>query len=131
MPKPITVAKLLAAGAGLFSVGYSLGVLTAPRSGLATRNKLAYQAKKTKVDIQRKLQSVFNQTKQSLKNLADENPKLTIKIKAVKDAAEDSQKKIKELISAVGNDGELDEDLDAALNNAKKALNDLKNYISK
>ncbi len=121
----------MAAGAGLLAVGYSLGILTAPRSGSATRNKLAYQAKKTKIDVERELSSVYEQTKKSLKNLAKENPKLTSKVKAVKEAAEDSQKKIKDLISATQGSGQLDEDLDAALNNAKKALSDLKSYISK
>jgi gas vesicle protein len=131
MPKLINLSKIMAAGAGLLAVGYSLGILTAPRSGSATRNKLAYQAKKTKIDVERELSSVYEQTKKSLKNLAKENPKLTSKVKAVKEAAEDSQKKIKDLISATQGSGQLDEDLDAALNNAKKALSDLKSYISK
>jgi len=131
MSEPAKTTKLVALGVGLFAIGYSLGILTAPRSGSATRSKMVYQAKKTKDDLEAELVEVYNKTKNSLRKVSIDNPKVTSKVKAVKDAAEESQKKIKDLISAMGGNDNLDEDLNAALNNARQALSDLKTYVTK
>jgi gas vesicle protein len=129
-----TARKIVRRSLGLFALGYGLGILTAPRSGKQTRGKI----KKTTndsinsvTDIEKDLKKVYSQTKEILTNFSKENPTLNAKLKKTVSAAQKSQSKVKDLLSAIHGQDNVDDDLSAALKNAKKSLDEIKKYIKK
>ena len=125
------VGKTIGKGLGLMFIGYAVGILTAPRSGKQTRRKIEQKATNSVRDIEKELKIVYKDTKDYLDKLAKDNPTLTNKVKDAKSKAQKSQIKVKELLSAIHGQDNVDEDLDSALKSAKVALSDLKRYISK
>lgn len=114
----------------LVAVGYVLGLLTAPRSGKRTRTKIK-NSKDLVADIEKDLKDVYSQTKEVLAKLAQEDPRVTEDFKKLKEQAISSQSKVKDLLSAIHGHDNFDTDLVSTMKEAKKALNSLKDYLSK
>lgn len=123
--------NILKRSLGLFALGYGLGVLTAPRSGRQTRKHLKKAADNSVSDIEKDLKKVYSQTKDSLSEFNRKNPSLNSKLKTVSSSALKSQAKVKELLSAIHGQDNVDDDLSAALNSAKSSLAELKKYLIK
>lgn len=123
--------RIIGGGFRLVALGYALGVITAPRSGKQTRRRIKKSTKKSVRDIERDLKTVYSQTKATLNIVAKDNPEVTAKIKNAKEAAQKSQSKVKNLLSAIHGQDNVDDDLEAALKDAKSVLQDLKQFITK
>jgi len=121
--------KKIGGGIGLALAGFVAGILSAPRSGKRTRDKLKNAADiKT---IEKELKGVYEETKQDLSQLSKDYPKLTERLREARDEALSSQAKVKEILKDVAGKASSDADLSAALKESKKALNSLKKYLSK
>lgn len=125
------LGKTVGKGAGLVFIGYLVGLLTAPRSGKQTRGKIKDDAKNSVAALEKQLKIVYKDTKEYLDKLSKDSPEVTSKVKDAKAAAEKSQTKVKQLLSAIHGGDNVDDDLDSALKSAKSTLADLKRYISK
>ncbi|MHB1864594.1 MAG: hypothetical protein ACYCPS_00290 [Candidatus Saccharimonadales bacterium] len=125
------IKKLITGGFGLIALGYALGILTAPKSGKQTRKTLKNTNKNALPDIERDLKTIYSQTKTTLDKLATNNPELADRYKAAKRAADSSQEKIKQLLSAINGQDNVDEDLAKVLSDAKQVLADLNKYLKK
>lgn len=123
--------KIAAGGFGLIALGYALGILTAPKSGKQTRKKIKKTAKNSVSDIERDLKTIYSQTKDTLDKLSKNNPEITSKYKDVKSTATKSQAKLKNILSSLHGQDNLDEDLTNALKDSKQVLADLKNFLKK
>lgn len=123
--------KVITGGFSLLAIGYALGILTAPKSGKQTRKRLRKTAKNSMYDMERDLKTIYSQTKNTLDQLAKDNPTLSSRYNNAKDLAEKSQHKLKGLISAIHGHDNVDEDLEAALKDAKSALMGLKSFLKK
>lgn len=109
--------------------GYVAGILTAPKSGKETCQDIKDEATKLKAEAEK-----------SLKKLHTELDKLIAEAKAktgdAKDvahkavvAAENAKLKIREILSSIHAGEAEDKDLDAAIKDANKALDNLKKYV--
>ena len=120
--------RLIGSGILVAAAGYVAGILTAPRSGRRTRNKLKNGAD-IKV-VEKELRDVYDETKKDLAKLSKEHPKLTAKLNDVKEEALNSQGQVQKILKAASKAGS-DSDLNDALQEAKKSLNSIKKYLSK
>lgn len=126
----LAFGAVLAAGAG-----YLMGLLTAPKSGRETRKDIQNTAQKAKSEAEHKLKLAHSE----LSHLADEASKIAknskakanAELKAALKQAETVRQKARELLSAVHEGEAEDRDLQKALNDAKKSISHLKNYLGK
>jgi len=134
MAKNIT--KKFAIGAGIAAVvGYVAGILTAPKSG-----------KETRADVKDAATKGIAEAEKDLKKLHAELDELVAKVKQKSDAvsgstrkefdklldtAKVSKEKASELIAAVRNGKADDKDLKKAVSDATKAIDHLRDYLSK
>jgi gas vesicle protein len=125
MPK---VRKSITKVIGLLTVGYVAGLLTAPRSGQRTRKRL--QKSVNIQQIEREFKSIYSENKDLL-NKVSKIPKFNSKFKEIENRTRTSQKKIKNILSSLHGQDNLDEDLEAALSRAKESLNELRKFIKK
>lgn len=124
------LGTMIAAG-----VGYLAGILTAPKSGKETREDIGHAAAKAKNEAEKRLKqlhaellSAIDEAKRIGKNLTDEARKdLTI----VTERAVKAREQVREVLSAFHEGESDDQDLDKAVKEVTKALDDLKNYLAK
>ncbi len=136
MAKDNGAGKRLALGAVVGAVaGFVTGILTAPKSGKETRVDIKNTANNVKREAEKKLKALQGE----LNDLVGKGQKLAKeqgnKAKAGLDTAvskgQESQQKVKEVISALKN-GETDEpELKKAIAEAKKARDELVKYFKK
>ena len=132
MQKKAKVALGTAVAAG---AGYLVGVLTAPKSGRETRQDIRKKAQQAKTEAEHKLKDAHSE----LNRLLDEartkakagKTKATTEVQNVLDKADHARLKAKELLSAVHEGEAEDKDLQNAVNDAKKAITNLKKYLGK
>lgn len=123
--------KKWALGAILAAIGgYVTGILTAPKSGKETRQDIKDEAVKLKVEAEKKLKELHTE----LDNVIGEGHKkageLKSNAKAALSSAEAAKDKVKELLSRL-HSGEADpSELDTAIKEASKALENLKKHVS-
>lgn len=127
--------KKLAIGAAIGVVtGFVAGILTAPKSGKETRQDIKNTAGKVTAEAEKQLKKMYTeltQTIDSAKALAKREGAMVKKelLKALS-AAEGTQQKVKEVISAL-RDGEAGHpELDKALKEADKAKEHLKKFMT-
>lgn len=128
--------KKLALGA-LFGIitGFVAGLLTAPKSGKETRQdikdtagKVTREAEKKLKQLHTELSDVIDSAKATVKR---EGAKAKKELEKALAAAETTQQKVKEVISAV-RDGEADSpELEKALKEAGAAKDHLKKFLAK
>lgn len=124
--KKLAVGTLFAAAAG-----YIAGVLTAPKSGKETRDELRTawsEGEKNLKQLHTELTTLIDQAKESKAKLKGDAQK---QYDQAFSQAQKAREKAREVLSAV-HEGEVqDKDLQKAVNEAKKAVEHLRNYYQK
>lgn len=119
----------------LAGISYIAGILTAPKSGKATREDIHRNAQKAKAEAEAKLKELQTE----LSELVDQGK---IKAKDVGDTAkteyvellgkaQHAKQKVRELLSAIHEGDAEDKDLKKAIDEVTTAIDHLKKYISK
>lgn len=128
----MSTAKNIAGGAlvGL-AVGYVAGILTAPDSGKNTRNKIEKTANDTINEIEKQFKSLYKQSQDLIDKVLAENPKVSKALDSAIEAVKDSQKKIKQIISSIKGDENINQDLNEAIKEAKLAIAHLSDFATK
>jgi gas vesicle protein len=127
--------KLALGGVILAGVGYLAGILTAPKSGKETRQDIQKSVTKAKLEAEKKLKQLHSE----LGDLIDSGKKTAggLQAKAKKEAhkavelGQTARDKAKAVLSAI-HEGESDDDeLNAAVQEATKAVSNLKKFVKK
>ena len=129
-------AKKVAIGTAVAAVaGYVAGILTAPKSGKATRgdikdaaNKGMAEAEKQLKKLHDELEGLMTQAKDKAGDLSDKTRK---ELNDLLDKAKDSKEKAHGVFSALRKGSAEDKDLKKAIADATKAIEHLRNYLSK
>lgn len=128
--KKVVVGTLLGLG-----LGYAAGILTAPKSGKETRADLKRVSEKTIAEVEKQLKRVYADLDGVLDDARAKAKALSEKGKeefAVLYAkAEDAKLKVRELIRAVRNGNASDPELQAAVDQALQAKNNIVTYLKK
>lgn len=121
-----------AAAAG---IGFIAGVLSAPRSGKRTRQKLAKSASKAKVDSEKQLKKLYSELNDNLgeaeKRLKTAKAGANQELKKQVAAAKKTKDKVKLLLSALHNGDADDPDLKVMIDEAKNAKANLAKFFKK
>ncbi len=122
--------KKWAVGALLVGVGgYIAGLLTAPKSGKETRQDIKEEAVKLKTEAEKRLKDLHTQLDSLLAEAKlKTNDAKSAAGKAIT-AAEAAKEKAKEILSGIHAGEASNKDLDAAIKDAHKALDNLKKYV--
>jgi gas vesicle protein len=120
----------VAAGAG-----YVIGILSAPRSGWRTRQKLAKSASKARIDGEKQLKNLYTEINglivQGDKKLKQAKQGANSELKKQVASAKKTKEKIKLLLSALHNGDAEDPDLKVMLVEAKKAKANLAKFFKR
>lgn len=136
MGKASDTGKKIALGAAIAGVaGYVAGVLTAPKSGKETRQDIKNTANKVKIEAEKKLKELQGELNvlvaKGQKVLDEQKGKAAAGLNVAVEQAQVAQQKVKEVISALKS-GETDEpELKKAIDDAKKARDNLVKYFKK
>ena len=125
-----TLGALIAAG-----VGYLAGIITAPKSGKATRNDIAKSASKAKTEGEKQLKKLHSELDALIasgeKQLKSVKSKANDELTRAVASAKKSQKKAKLLLSALHEGDAEDPDLKAIIAEAGKVKADLSKFLKK
>ncbi|MDB5170600.1 MAG: hypothetical protein JWO35_294 [Candidatus Saccharibacteria bacterium] len=128
--KKIAIGSTLAAAAG-----YIAGVMTAPKSGKQTRGDLKAKAGITAMKAEKDLKKLQAELSRFIDEAKGNSEKLSVKARSEIDdmveKAKDTKEKAREMISAVREGEADDKDLQNAVNEAREAIDHLRNYIKK
>ncbi|MDL2342054.1 MAG: hypothetical protein QFB87_03180 [Patescibacteria group bacterium] len=136
MAHPMKTAKRIAASAAVAgAAGYLAGLLTAPKSGKATREEFLKAAGKNASDMEAQLNTLHTE----LGNLVDEakgkgddlGSKAQKELRKLVDLSKDSKDKTATVLSALKNGKASDKDLKKAMADAKHAIDHIKDYLKK
>lgn len=115
--------------------GYVAGVLTAPKSGKETREDIKVAAVKAKTEAEKKLKTAHSELSQLLKEAHDKKSQLKGKahddLDKAMDKAREAKEKTRDLLSALHEGGGEDPDLQAAVSQARQAVDHLKSFLKK
>lgn len=124
------IGAVFAAGAG-----YVAGILSAPRSGKRTRQKLAKSANKARIDGEKQLKKLYSELSANLaeaeKKLKNAKAGANQELKKQVASAKKTKEKAKLLLSALHNGDAEDPELKEMLIEAKKAKNNLAKFFKK
>lgn len=129
-------AKKFAIGAAVAAaVGYLAGILTAPKSGKETRQDIKDTTQKGVGEAEKQLKQLYTELTDMIDQAKAKGSDLSAKTReqldGLVDKAKESKDKARELLSAV-HEGEADDkDLQRAINDASKAIEHLRDYLSK
>lgn len=116
------------------SVGYLMGILTAPKSGKETRKEIADTTLESKREIEKKLKKVHSELKINIKTAQTELDAATTQINKELDKAINKAKKaeikVKETLSALHEGTADNPELSVALTEANEALRHFKKYLA-
>lgn len=129
-------SKRLAMGALIAaSVGYVVGILTAPKSGRETRADIKnatesgmLEAEKQLKKLHTQLNTVIAEAKVQLKDLQGTAQK---DLQVALDKSKVAKEKAREMLSALHEGDAQDKELKKAIKDATKALEHLRNYLQK
>ncbi len=128
--KAVAIGGMIAAAAG-----YVAGVLTAPKSGKETREDIKNAATETYAKAEKELKKLNLQLSDLIEQGRDRADKLGTRARSelndLIDAARDAKSKVREVISAIHEGDAEDRDLKRAVNDAKKAIDNLNKYLRK
>lgn len=134
-------AKRIAVGTMIAgAMGYVAGLLTAPKTGSETRDKLRDVTDSSVTEIEKQLKRLHTELNQLLGE-ADDVKKSEVRNKLDETAvalegevigkATRAKQKTREIISAIHDGNADDKDLDKAVTEATKAINAIKSYLRK
>lgn len=130
-----TAGKVILGTALAAAAGYVAGILTAPKSGKETRQDIKDKAVETYAAAEKKLKQlhtelsdVLDQVNAKLKELREEGGR---RFEEVLARSRKAKEKTREMLSGL-HDGEADDkDLQKAIDEATKAVEDLRTYLKK
>lgn len=128
--------KKLAIGAAIAgAAGYLAGVLTAPKSGKATRDDIKdatqrgiSEAEKDLKRLHTELGSLLDEAKTKGSDLSGKTQK---ELNDLVDKAKDTKEKAREMLSVIHEGTAEDKDLSKAIKEANKAVDHIKEYLKK
>lgn len=129
-------AKKFAIGAMIAAVaGYIAGILTAPKSGKETRQDIKDTASKGMAEAEKQLKALHSELNKLIDETKDKAATLSGKtrdeLQSLIEKARDSKEKAREMLSALHEGDAEDKDLKKAINDATKAIEHLRDYLSK
>ena len=117
------------------TIGYLAGILTAPKSGKATRQDIKDNVDRGWSEAEKELKKLHTELATRLEDVKALSAKLTGKAKEEVDAslnmARDAKEKVREMLSAIHEGDAEDEDLQRAIKQANSALGHIKDYLKK
>lgn len=130
------ILRKLAVGAAVAgAAGYVAGVLSAPKEGKKTRKQLKKSAQHNFKDIESQLKQLHSElggivdsAKGQTDHLSDKGQK---KFSTALDSAHSAKDKLRTVLSSVHEGEASDKDLQGALEDAKRTLEHLKQFIKK
>jgi gas vesicle protein len=128
--KKLAIGTLVAGAAG-----YIAGILTAPKSGRATRRDIKDAADKTISETEKRLKTLHTELSDLLEESktrgTDLKGKTKVELDELTDMATDAKQKAREILSAL-HEGETDnKELKKAMDEAHKAIKHLKVFLKK
>ena len=115
--------------------GFVAGILTAPKSGKETREDIKNAAANSVTEAEKQLKKLHTQLNGAIKDVKDEADKAKGKAKDQMDAvmakAQVVREKAREMLSAAHDGDVADKDLQKVIDDASKAIDDLKAYLKK
>lgn len=128
--------KVVAGGALLgAAVGYLTGILTAPKSGKATREDIGKSASAVRKDAEKKLKKLHSELDEVIaeadKRTKQARSKANDDLKDASEKAKVAKEKAREMLSAVRNGEADDPNLQAVLEEVKQAKSNLAKYLKK
>lgn len=130
-----TFKQVAVGGAIAGLAGYVAGVLTAPKSGKATRKELKEAANKNITAAEKELKKVYSELSQLADDLKKRGGKsgtrASKELKILSQKAGDAREKAREMLSAVHEGAADDKDLKKAIKDAQAAIDHLKDYLKK
>lgn len=128
--KKIAVGAVFAAAAG-----YVAGILTAPKSGKETRKDIKDAAVKARSEAEKTLKKLYGELNELIEKGKNQTKKLNESAKTqlagLLTQAQFAKEKVRVLISSVHEGDADDKDLQKAIDEAKKATEHLKTFLSK
>lgn len=128
--KKIAVGTLIAGAAG-----YVAGLLTAPKSGRATRQDIKNAADNTVSEAERQLKKLHTELTELLsetkKRGKDVQGKARTEFDDITSKAVDAKEKAREILSAIHEGDTENKELHRAMNDASKAIKHLRAYLKK
>lgn len=127
--------KRVAAGALIAgAAGYVAGVLTAPKSGKATRTDLKNKVEKTTTELEQTLKQLHSQLSTTIDSASKttKNVKAVAKVRArqVTHSALAAKEKVRSALSTLHEGDHEKRDLEKAVSEAQKAIEHLEKYIA-
>ncbi len=131
-----TTFKKIAVGAALAgAAGYVVGVLTAPNEGKKTRKKLKKSAERSMSDVEKQLKQLHRDLGDLVSDAKEHPAEMSARAKKkfgeAVDGARDAKDKLRDVLSAVHEGEASDKDLQKALEDARRTLNHLKQFLKK
>jgi len=130
-----TVKKVALGAAISAAVGYLAGILTAPKSGKETRQDIKNKAMETYAAAEKQLKKLHTELTDVIDEVSDRITTFkgtsSKSVDEALDKGRDAKQKAREVLSAL-HDGEAeDKDLQKAIADATKAIQHLREYLSK
>ena len=130
------VAKKVAIGSAIAAtVGYLVGILTAPKSGKETRGDIKDAAARTMAEAEKELKKLHTELDKAIKQAKSNSAKLSVKAKKELDdlivKAKVAKDKTREVLSAIHDGGADNKELDKAIKDANDSIEHLKQYLKK
>ena len=128
--------KKLAVGAAVAgAAGYVVGVLTAPAEGKKTRKNLKKSANGSIADAEKQLKQLHSELGDLVNDVKDNGDELSGRMQkkfgSAVDGAHKTKDKLRDVLSSVHEGEASDKDLTKALEDARRSLDHLKQFIKK
>lgn len=135
MAKSDTLKKLAVGAVIAGAAGYVAGVLTAPSEGKKTRKKLKKSAERSVGDVEKQLKQLHRDLGELVSDAKDNSDELSGRAKkkfsSAVEGARDAKDKLRDVLSAVHEGEASDKDLQKALEDARRTLNHLRQFLKK
>ncbi len=135
MSKGSTFKKIAIGTAIAGAAGYVVGVLSAPSEGKKTRKQLKKSADHSVNELEKQLKELHTELGDMMHEAKDGGSKLSdsaqSKFSHAIDSARDAKDKLREVITAIHEGEASNKDLDKALEDAKRSIVHLKEFIKK
>jgi gas vesicle protein len=109
--------------------GYVAGILTAPKSGKETRQDIKEEATKLRTEAEKRLKELHTELDEVLGQAKEKVGDVKSAATTAVTTAEAAKNKVREILSSIHSGEATNKDLDAAVKEAHKALDNLKKYV--
>jgi gas vesicle protein len=130
-----TLKKIAIGTAVAGAAGYLAGVLSAPKEGKKTRKELKKSADRSMAEVEKQLKELHTELADMLTDTKKQGDKISgstqKKFGKALDGASSAKDKLREVLSSVHEGEASDKDLKRALEDAKRSLKHLKEFLKK